>query len=143
MSIARWVLPSFVASLVAVAAPAALAMDHNHGDHGQRDDAATEPSAHAHGHAKSSGNSQVIQLTVTKEGFEPSTVAVKAGKPVKLVVTRKVDKTCATEIVLKDFGVKKELPLDKAVTVEVTPKTPGEYRFACSMDMIAGTLKVE
>jgi plastocyanin domain-containing protein len=86
---------------------------------------------------------QVVQLSVTSEGFVPSQVAVKAGKLVRLVVTRKTDRTCATEIVMKDFGVKQALPLDKPVTVEVTPKKAGDYRYACGMDMIAGVLKVE
>ena len=86
---------------------------------------------------------QVVQLAVTKDGFVPSQVTVKAGKPVQLVVTRRTERTCATEIVMKDFGVKEALPLDKAVTVSVTPKKAGNYRYACGMDMIAGVLKVE
>jgi plastocyanin domain-containing protein len=44
---------------------------------------------------------------------------------------------------MKDFGVKEELPLEKPVTVSVTPKKPGDYRYACGMDMVAGVLKVE
>src|SRR5512138_2362694 len=47
---------------------------------------------------------QVVNLEVTKEGFVPAEVKVKAGQPVKLVVTRKTEVTCATEIVMKDFG---------------------------------------
>ncbi len=86
---------------------------------------------------------QVVELSVTGEGFVPSQVAVKAGKPVKLVVTRKTERTCATEIVMKDFGVKQELPLEKPVTVTVTPKKAGDYRYACGMDMVAGVLKAE
>lgn len=86
---------------------------------------------------------QVVELSVTSEGFVPSQVTVKAGKPVKLVVTRRTDRTCATEIVMKDFGVKQELPLEKPVAVTVTPKKAGDYRYACGMDMIAGVLKAE
>jgi plastocyanin domain-containing protein len=86
---------------------------------------------------------QTVNITVTKDGFVPEQVKVKSGQPVKLVVTRKVERTCATEIVMKDFGVNQPLPLDKPVTVTVTPKKAGDYRFACGMDMIAGVLKVE
>ena len=86
---------------------------------------------------------QVVQLSVTNEGFGPSQVTVKAGKPVKLIVTRRTERTCATEIVMKDFGVKEQLPLEKPVTVSVTPKKAGDFRYACGMDMIAGVLKVE
>ena len=86
---------------------------------------------------------QVVNVTVTSDGFVPAEVAVKHGQTVKLVVTRKVERTCATEIVMKDFGVNQPLPLEKPVTVTVTPKKPGAYRFACGMDMIAGVLKVD
>jgi plastocyanin domain-containing protein len=93
--------------------------------------------------APESRNVQVVELTVTSKGFEPAVVTVKAGKPVKLVVTRKTERTCATEIVMKDLGVNQPLPYEKPVTVVVTPKGPGSYRFACGMDMVAGVLKVQ
>jgi plastocyanin domain-containing protein len=43
---------------------------------------------------------------------------------------------------MKDFGVNQPLPLDKPVSVVVRPKGPGQYRFACGMDMVAGVLQV-
>jgi plastocyanin domain-containing protein len=61
---------------------------------------------------------------------------------VKLVVTRKVERTCATDIVMKDFGVNQPLPLEKAVTVTITPKKAGQYRFACAHGHISGVLQV-
>lgn len=88
-------------------------------------------------------NAQKVEIQVTKQGFVPEKVTVKAGTPVALHVTRTVDRTCATEIVLKDFGVNQPLPMDKTVTVVVNPKKPGTYRFACGMDMIAGELRVQ
>ena len=86
---------------------------------------------------------QTIAISVTSEGFVPAEVTAKAGQPLKLVVTRRVERTCATEIVMKDLGVNQPLPLGKPVTITVTPKKPGAYRFACGMDMIAGVLNVE
>ncbi len=88
-------------------------------------------------------NAQKVDIQVTKQGFVPAAVTAKAGAPVALYVTRKVERTCATEIVMKDFGVNQPLPLDKTVTVVVNPKKPGTYRFACGMDMIAGELRVQ
>jgi plastocyanin domain-containing protein len=122
-------------SAILVAAPAALALEHD-GDATHDLSVSAKPATNAKG-------AQVVELTVTKDGFVPSTVTVKHGKPVKLVVTRKVERTCATDIVSKDLGVNQPLPLDTPVTVKVTPKKPGAYRFACAMDMIGGTLKVE
>lgn len=100
------------------------------------------PSAFAEPAAKGA-KAQRVEIQVTKEGFVPASTKVKAGKPVTLVVTRKVQRTCATEIVIKNYGIDQELPLDKTVEVTLTPKEPGAIRFACAMDMIAGELIAE
>lgn len=85
-----------------------------------------------------------VDVAVTSDGFVVANApTLKAGQPVTLVVTRSVDKTCATDIVLKEFGLAQPLPLNKPVEVTFTPKKPGVVRFACAMDMIAGSLKVE
>lgn len=84
-----------------------------------------------------------VAITVTANGFEPKALTAKVGKPVTLVVTRKVEHTCATEIVIKDFGIEQPLPLDQPVRVTFTPTRPGKVRFACGMDMIAGEIAVQ
>ena len=86
---------------------------------------------------------QRVVITVTKNGFEPSSIRLKAGQPVRLVVTRTVERTCATDIVLGDFGIKKPLPLNKPTEVQFTPRKPGAIRYACAMDMVAGSLIIQ
>lgn len=95
------------------------------------------------GAAPAAKREQRIAITVTKQGFEPSSVRLKAGQPVRLVVTRKVERTCATEIVVKEYGIQRPLPLDQPVEVRFTPRKAGAVRYACAMDMIAGRLLVE
>ena len=86
---------------------------------------------------------QVVEIAVTGQGFVPAAAKVKAGLPVKLVVTRKTERTCATEIVIKEYGVNRPLPIGEAVEVSFTPKKAGPVRYSCGMDMIAGVLTVE
>ncbi len=130
MNLRNW---TTLAAALALGAPtAALAQMHDHG-------AMPEHASH---HAAKKAVS-TIEIAVTSDGFTPANVKVKAGETVKLVVTRKTDRTCAKEIVIRDFGVNQPLPLDKAVTVEITPQKPGKVRYACAMDMVAGTLTVE
>jgi plastocyanin domain-containing protein len=93
--------------------------------------------------APAAGQSQVIEMAVTSKGFEPAQVAVRAGKPVTLNITRKTDRTCATEIVLKDYGIKKDLPLNQPVSVTFTPTKTGSVRYSCAMNMIGGVLLVQ
>jgi plastocyanin domain-containing protein len=84
-----------------------------------------------------------VEVAVTEDGFVPASFRVQAGKPVRLVVTRKVERTCATEIVIKDLSIAKALPLNQPVEVAFTAPAPGKLRFACAMDMIGGQIEVE
>lgn len=92
---------------------------------------------------KAATKPKVVQVSVTSNGFEPAEIKTKKGEPLRLIITRTTDKTCATEVVVKDLGINKKLPLNEAVTVDLTPKKNGELRYACSMDMIAGVIVVE
>ena len=87
---------------------------------------------------------KTIEMSVTDKGFEPAVVKVKKGEPVTLVITRKTDKTCATEIVIDEEKISTKLPLNKAVTVSFTPKKAGDMKYGCAWGkMIGGVLKVE
>jgi plastocyanin domain-containing protein len=86
---------------------------------------------------------QRVTIKVTSKGFEPATIRLKAGVPTVLVVTRMTDKTCATELVIKDRKIRQSLPLKRAVEIRLGAEKAGRLRFACGMDMVSGTLVVE
>jgi len=83
------------------------------------------------------------RIAVTSDGFVPSGSRVKVGQPVTLVVTRQVERTCATDIVIKDYGVNTPLPQGQPVEVTFTPTKAGPLRYGCAMDMLAGALIAE
>lgn len=83
-----------------------------------------------------------VEITVTKSGFEPPTVHARAGTPLTLVVTRKVNDTCATELVLRDENLRVPLPLGQPVTITFTPKKAGILRYSCGMGMLFGDIDV-
>jgi len=86
-----------------------------------------------------------VQIKVTDAGFEPREVKLKKGEPATLVFTRLTDATCIKAVDIPDENVKKlELPLDKPVSVTITPKKAGVEAFHCSaMGMGNGKLIVE
>lgn len=84
-----------------------------------------------------------IAIAVTENGFEPAVVNVSKGEPVTLVVTRKTEKTCATEFVMSEHNIKKDLPLNQPVEITFTPTQAGEIRYACGMDMLSGKVIVK
>jgi hypothetical protein len=84
-----------------------------------------------------------VEVVVDESGFVPSRIPAKAGKPITLAITRKIEKTCATEILFKGQEGKTPLPLNKTVEVTYTPKASGEIAFGCAMGMmVGGTLDV-
>jgi plastocyanin domain-containing protein len=87
-----------------------------------------------------------LAISITKRGFDPDRVTVKKDEEVVLAFTRKTDATCAKEVTI-DLGdgtkVTKELPLDKTVEVRAVFHKTGELRYACSMDMLRGTIAVQ
>jgi plastocyanin domain-containing protein len=85
-----------------------------------------------------------IEIAVTENGFEPTPIVVKKGEPLKLVITRKTDKTCAKSVVFDDPKLKKALPLNEPVEIAFTPSKSGELKYGCAMGkMIGGIIRVE
>lgn len=93
---------------------------------------------------KPSSTPRVITMEVTADGFVPSNIKLKAGEPVKFVVTRQTDETCATDLLIADTDIKVALPLKTAVEIAWTPPKAGNVKFGCAMDMmVSGMLVVE
>jgi plastocyanin domain-containing protein len=84
-----------------------------------------------------------VEMAVTDKGFEPQNIRVKKGEPVTLIITRKTDVTCATEIVIDEHKVHAKLPLNQPVTVNFTPQKSGKLKYGCGMNkMIGGVISV-
>ncbi len=88
------------------------------------------------------GGAQVVDVTV-KGGYQPSSIIVRAGQPLRLNFTRRESTLCGEEVVLPEFGKRAHLPENRTVAVEIVPEKPGEYEFTCGMNMYKGKLIVE
>ncbi len=84
-----------------------------------------------------------IHVNVTANGFEPAEVRVPAGRPVTLVMTRKTDQTCATEVEFASLHQRYSLPLDQPVTIRLPATQKGALRYECGMHMLSGRIVVQ
>lgn len=75
-------------------------------------------------------------------GYTPESIEIPVGQITKLIFTRRDPSSCLEEVVLGDFKIKKYLPLNKPVTIEINPPKKGDYTFSCGMNMFHGKLKV-
>lgn len=79
---------------------------------------------------------------IVEGGYSPNTISIPTGKKTKISFMRRDPSSCLEEVVLSDFKIKKYLPLNKKVTVEITPQKTGEFNFSCGMNMFHGKIIV-
>jgi predicted small lipoprotein YifL len=79
--------------------------------------------------------SGTIPVTVGDEGFQPSHITLKRGEKSTLRFTRTSDKTCATEVAFPELGIRKPLPLNQPVDIEVPVDQARTLTFQCGMGM--------
>jgi hypothetical protein len=86
---------------------------------------------------------QSAKIAVTEKGYEPDKVTLRAGVPARLTVVRLTDKTCGTEIVFRTLNIKRPLPLNEPVMIELMPTKTSDIAFACGMNMLKGVVVVQ
>ncbi len=85
---------------------------------------------------------QVVDITV-KGGYSPSLVRVEAGKPVRLRFDRQENSDCTARVVFPDLRKSATLAAFGTTTLDLDIAEPGEYSWACGMNMLHGTLVAE
>jgi cytochrome c oxidase subunit 2 len=71
-----------------------------------------------------------IKVTARKFEFDPRTITVQKGRPVKLIITSAdVDHG----IKLEEFGINQKIEAKKTATVAFTPDRVGRFEFRCSV----------
>lgn len=98
--------------------------------------------ASADAQSRKSARSQSAKVVIGNYGYDPASIRLKRGVPAKVTFLRVSESTCATEVVFADYGIRRELPLNQAVTVSFTPRKAGEFAFTCGMNMHRGKLIV-
>jgi Cupredoxin-like domain len=89
------------------------------------------------------GSVQKARITVNGEGYQPASITLRRGVPAQLTFVRTTQESCGREIVIPAYGINQPLPLNTPVTVTLTPKRSGRFKFTCGMDMFHGLLIVK
>lgn len=89
-----------------------------------------------------SGSKQQVDVVVNG-GYTPNTVVLKQGVPAELVFDRKDPSGCFSHVVFPDFGINEELPVGEQHTISIDTSKPGEYKYACGMNMFHGKVVIK
>lgn len=87
---------------------------------------------------KASGEVDII----VSGGYSPEVITIPVGKTTKINFLRTDESDCLSEVILSDFKIRKELPLNQKVSMEITPQKLGEFDFSCGMGMFHGKVIV-
>lgn len=79
---------------------------------------------------------------VVRGGYEPSLIEVEAGTPIVLDFDRKESGECSSHVVFSELGIDRTLQAFAHTEVRLPALAPGEYPFACGMNMLHGMLRV-
>jgi plastocyanin domain-containing protein len=93
--------------------------------------------------AGASDGRPTVEVKVGADGYHPSEAKAKAGQPVRLLFTRTTDEGCGQELVFPSLNIRKPLPLNEPVAVDVTMPASGKLAFTCGMDMFRGSIVAE
>ncbi len=74
--------------------------------------------------------------------YTPSEVSAAPGEALHLVFTRTTDEGCGQQLVFPDLEIRRDLPLDEPVAIDVTAPASGRLAFTCGMDMYRGAVVV-
>jgi len=86
----------------------------------------------------------VQEITVTVDGgYNPDRIRVGVGQPVRLKFLRHDPSSCLEKVLVPDFHIAQDLPLNQTTPVEFTPQKPGSYPFTCGMNMFRGVIEVQ
>ena len=86
--------------------------------------------------------SDSVDITVDG-GYQPEVISIPKGKITKINFLRKDPSSCLEEVILSDFKIRKHLPLNQKVTIEIKPEKSGEFKFSCGMNMFHGKVVVK
>jgi plastocyanin domain-containing protein len=87
------------------------------------------------------GAPQEIRIRV-RDGYDPSSIEVLAGRPVRLVFHREEVEGCSDSVLLPEWNIVRKLPARADTVVEFIPERRGAYEFTCGMHMLRGKILV-
>ena len=78
-----------------------------------------------------------IDVVVNEKGYTPDKIKIpKHLDSVTLSFKRTTDQTCAREVISKDLGINKKLPLNKVVKIKFDVRNKDSVTFGCHMNMM-------
>lgn len=84
---------------------------------------------------------------IVQGGFQPNRITIPEGEAVRLTFERREHTPCSREVVFRSreqaLELRRELPPNQRVTIDLPPLKAGEVEFRCGMNMLRGIVTVQ
>ncbi len=79
---------------------------------------------------------------IVENGYTPSVIEVTEGEPVRLRFVRRDYSPCSREVVFPTLDIRRMLPTNQPVIIDLPALSVGETPFQCWMNMLRGRIVV-
>jgi hypothetical protein len=77
---------------------------------------------------------------VVNNGYAPAVIDAVEGERLRLRLVRRDYSPCSREVVFPSFGIRRMLPTNQPVVIDLPPLPAGEHPFQCWMNMLRGRI---
>lgn len=81
-----------------------------------------------------------VQLTIANVRFDPASVVIPDGQPVRLIVDRQEANACSDQLAIPQMNILVDLEPNATTVVELPAVAAGRYTLTCGMGMMAGSI---
>ncbi len=81
-----------------------------------------------------------VPLTIANVRFEPSSVVIPDGQPVRLIVDRQEANACSDQLAIPQMNILVDLEPNATTVVDLPAVAAGTYTLTCGMGMMAGSI---
>ena len=79
---------------------------------------------------------------IVEGGYQPAMITIPKDRQSTITFSRKDPNSCLEEVIIDDFKIKQYLPINKPVTITLSPTKTGTYGIHCGMNMFHGKILV-
>lgn len=85
---------------------------------------------------------QVVDIQVLRGGYNPNSIQVKSGLPIRLNLSGTGAYSCASSFTIPQLDIYKRVPRTGTVSLDLPAQNPGKLNFTCAMGMYSGVVEV-
>lgn len=93
--------------------------------------------------AQPASDVQTAELKISGDDYQPASLTVRQGVPLRLNVTRDDQPGCGDVLSIPSQNISRPIPVNQVTTIEFTPQHAGDLEFTCGMNMMRGKIVVQ